>query len=153
MNTEIIHYLTQDELKQLLVKVTSKRGKALLLLAYSYGLRASEIGKLRREDIDFQRLKIRIQCLKNSISSEYPLGGQRSPDRALAYPPTEGLIEAFARPDHNDEHQALGRVDLIYDAIRCAFVTEMVRPKSFEIKGERLSLVRVLLDFGEMYRL
>ncbi|MEM4723526.1 MAG: site-specific integrase [Candidatus Hadarchaeum sp.] len=73
MNTETIHYLTQDELKRLLSKVASKRDKALLLLAYSYGLRASEIGMLRREDIDFQRLKIRITRLKNSISSEYPL--------------------------------------------------------------------------------
>jgi integrase len=73
MNTNTIHYLTQEELKQLLSQVASKRDKALILLAYSYGLRASEVGLLRREDIDFDRLKIRIQRLKGSISSEYPL--------------------------------------------------------------------------------
>jgi integrase len=73
MNTNTIYYLTQEELRRLLATVTNKRDKALILLAYSYGLRASEIGMLRREDIDFQRLKIRIQRLKNSISSEYPL--------------------------------------------------------------------------------
>jgi len=73
MKTETIHYLTQEELKKLLRNVTSKRDKALILLAYSYGLRASEVGLLRREDIDFDRLKIRIQRLKGSISSECPL--------------------------------------------------------------------------------
>ena len=73
MKTETIHYLTQEELKRLLKQVASKRDKALILLAYSYGLRASEVGLLRREDLDFERLKIRIHRLKGSISSEYPL--------------------------------------------------------------------------------
>jgi integrase len=73
MKTQTIHYLTQEELKRLLKQVASKRDKALILLAYSYGLRASEISLLRREDIDFARLKIRIQRVKGSISAEYPL--------------------------------------------------------------------------------
>jgi type 1 fimbriae regulatory protein FimB len=73
MRTETIHYLSQEELKALLKQAKSKRDKALIFLAYSYGLRASEVGLLRREDIDFERMKIRIHRLKNSISSEYPL--------------------------------------------------------------------------------
>lgn len=73
MKTNTIHYLTQEELKQLLSTIANKRDKALFLLAYSYGLRASEVGLLRREDIDFDRLKVRIQRIKGSISSEYPL--------------------------------------------------------------------------------
>ena len=73
MRTKTIHYLSQEELKELLKNVTSKRDMALILLAYSYGLRASEVGLLRREDIDFERLKIRITRVKGSISSEYPL--------------------------------------------------------------------------------
>ena len=73
MNTNTIHYLTQEELKELLRNVTSKRDMALILLSYSYGLRASEVGLLRREDIDFERLKIRITKVKGSISAEYPL--------------------------------------------------------------------------------
>lgn len=73
MRTETIYYLSQEELRGLLAGVASKRDKALFLLAYSYGLRASEVGLLRREDVDFERLKIRITRLKGSISSEYPL--------------------------------------------------------------------------------
>jgi integrase len=73
MKTETIHYLSQEELKRLLKEIVTKRDKALILLAYSYGLRASEVGLLRREDIDFERMKIRIQRMKGSISAEYPL--------------------------------------------------------------------------------
>lgn len=73
MKTETIDYLTQDELKRLLNIIDSKRDRAIIYLAYTYGLRASEIGALTREDIDFTRLKIRVNRLKNSISSEYPL--------------------------------------------------------------------------------
>lgn len=73
MNTQTIHYLTKDELKQLLKAIDNKRDRAIILTAYTYGLRASEIGILQRDDIDFERLRIRIHRLKNSISSEYPL--------------------------------------------------------------------------------
>jgi integrase len=73
MNSQTIDYLTQDELKRLLKAIDSKRDKAILLLAYTYGLRASEVGMLKRDDVDFERLKIRVTRLKNSISSEYPL--------------------------------------------------------------------------------
>jgi len=73
MNTDTIHYLTQDELTRLFGVVESKRDHAIVRIAYTYGLRASEIGLLEREDVDFERLKIRIRRLKGSISSEYPL--------------------------------------------------------------------------------
>ncbi len=72
MNTQTIHYLTQEELKRLLSVITSKRDRAIILLAYAYGLRASEIGELQRDDIDWERLRIRIRRKKGSISSEYP---------------------------------------------------------------------------------
>lgn len=52
--------------------LTSKRDQALFRVAYTYGL-ASEIGLMHREDVDLARLKIRIQRLKGSISSDYPL--------------------------------------------------------------------------------
>lgn len=73
MKTETVDYLTQDELKKLLGVIDSKRDRAIIYLAYTYGLRVSEIGSLTREDVDFARLKIRVNRLKNSISSEYPL--------------------------------------------------------------------------------
>ena len=73
MKTDTIHYLTQDELTRLFGVVESKRNQAIFRVAYTYGLRASEIGLLAQDDVDFDRLKIRIRRLKGSISSEYPL--------------------------------------------------------------------------------
>lgn len=72
-NIKSIKYLTQDELKSLLKVIISKRDKAIFLLAYRHGLRASELGILRLEDVDLGRGRIRINRLKNSQGGEYPM--------------------------------------------------------------------------------
>lgn len=72
-NIKTIKYLTQDELRSLLRVITSKRDKAIFLLAYRHGLRASEIGVLRVEDVDLNRGRIRINRLKHSQGGEYPM--------------------------------------------------------------------------------
>ena len=45
-----MQFLTQEELRRLLAVIKDKRDKALFLLAYRHGLRASEIGLLQRTD-------------------------------------------------------------------------------------------------------
>lgn len=60
MNTNTFHYLAQEELKQLLSVVANKRDKVVILLAYSYGLRASEVRLLRREGVEFDWLKAQV---------------------------------------------------------------------------------------------
>lgn len=72
-NSNNIHYLTQDEMKRLLEVVKSKRDKAIFFLAYRHGFRASEIGLLKRTDVDLKKGRIYIQRLKGSYSGEYPL--------------------------------------------------------------------------------
>jgi len=72
-NIKSIKYLTQDELKSLLKVIVSKRDKAIFLLAYRHGLRASELGMLRLEDVDLARGRIRIVRLKHSQGGEYPM--------------------------------------------------------------------------------
>ena len=42
-----IHFLTQDELRQLFKVIRSKRDKTIFLVAYRHGLRASEVGLLQ----------------------------------------------------------------------------------------------------------
>ena len=42
-----------------------KHDKALFLLAYSHGLRASEIGLLQRSDMDLKQGRITTHCLKD----------------------------------------------------------------------------------------
>jgi site-specific recombinase XerD len=68
-----ITFLTQDELRQLLKVIRSKRDKAIFLTAYRHGLRASEIGLLQRADVDAKQGRISIHRLKGSISGMYPM--------------------------------------------------------------------------------
>ena len=68
-----LKYLTEDEVQRLLSIIEGKRDRILFLLAYRHGLRASEVGLLRVDDLDFKKLRIKIQRLKGSHSGEHPL--------------------------------------------------------------------------------
>jgi site-specific recombinase XerD len=68
-----IHFLTQAEMRALLDVIAAKRDYAMFLLAYRHGPRASEIGLLRREDLDLKQYRIRIHRLKNSLAGPHPL--------------------------------------------------------------------------------
>lgn len=78
--TVTIKFLTLDETKRLFSRIKDKRDKAIFLTAYRHGLRASEVGLLRVEDLDLKRLKIMLHRLKGSLSGEHPL----QPDEARA---------------------------------------------------------------------
>ncbi len=77
---ETIKFFTLDETRRLFGQITDKRDKAIFLLAYRHGLRASEIGLLRTSDLDLKRLRIMIHRLKGSLAGEHPL----QPDEARA---------------------------------------------------------------------
>lgn len=67
-------YLEEDELQKLLSvikKTDNARDYALYLVAYNHGLRASEIGLLEVDHINFKTSHIKIQRLKGSNSGEY----------------------------------------------------------------------------------
>ena len=68
-----IQFLTQSEMRALLAVIDAKRDAALFLIAYRHGLRASEVGLLRVEDLDMQQYRLRIQRLKHSLSGLHPL--------------------------------------------------------------------------------
>ena len=59
---------------------SNPRDRALFLVAYRHGLRASEVGLLRIEDIDFRVLRLMLHRLKGSHSGVHPL----QPDEAKA---------------------------------------------------------------------
>ena len=72
MRTDAIKFLTLQETTRLFHRLASyRREKAIFLLAYRHGLRASEVGMLRIEDIDFKTLRIMIHRLKGSHSGEH----------------------------------------------------------------------------------
>lgn len=71
--TETIKFLTESEVKKLISHISSKRDKAIFLLAYRHGLRASEVGLLQRNDFDEKQLRLNIHRLKGSLSGVHPL--------------------------------------------------------------------------------
>lgn len=66
-------YLTEQELKQVLGVIKSPRDRAIFVLAYWRGLRASEIGRIPWSDWDQKKKKIYIFRLKSSLAGEFPL--------------------------------------------------------------------------------
>ncbi len=56
--TETIKFLTLDEIQRLLGIISDKRDKAIFLIGYRHGLRASEIGLLQIQDLDCCKFKI-----------------------------------------------------------------------------------------------
>ena len=70
-NIKSIKYPTQDELKRLFGVIESKRDKAIFLIAYRHGLRVSEVGMVRIEDVDLAKGRIRIDRLKHSLGGEH----------------------------------------------------------------------------------
>jgi type 1 fimbriae regulatory protein FimB len=101
--TETIRFLTLEELARLFaVARASPRDRALFLIAYRHGLRASEVGLLRTDDIDFRALRIMVHRLKGSHSGAHPmqpdevkalrahLRGQPSPPSPVLFPSNRG---------------------------------------------------------------
>ena len=73
---ETIRFLTFDELKGLfnIIKAEgNKRDRALFLLAYRHGLRASEVGMLHKSDVDFKQLRLMCHRLKGSYSGQHTM--------------------------------------------------------------------------------
>jgi site-specific recombinase XerD len=68
-----IHFLTQRELRTLFRVMTRKRDRALFLIAYRHGLRASEVGLLQVDDVNFVQQRLTIRRLKRSLPGIYPL--------------------------------------------------------------------------------
>lgn len=81
LRTDTIKFLTDDETGRLFQQIgTNRRDRAMFLIAYRHGLRASEIGLLRLEDIDLKTLRLMVHRLKGSHSGAHPL----QPDEAKA---------------------------------------------------------------------
>ena len=79
--TDTIKFLTPDEIGRLLAAAQANvRDRALFLIAYRHGLRASEVGLLRAGDLDLRTLRLMVHRLKGSHSGAHPL----QPDEAKA---------------------------------------------------------------------
>lgn len=68
-----IQYLTQEELAAFFKVIKRPRDLTLFNMIYKYGLRISEARMLKVYDISLTKNTVRVQRLKGSVSSEYPL--------------------------------------------------------------------------------
>src|SRR5579859_7446051 len=75
-----IKFLTADEARRLFGAIDNKRDRAMFLVAYRHGLRASEVGMLHVADVDLKKLRIMVHRVKGSLPGEHPL----QPDEAKA---------------------------------------------------------------------
>lgn len=66
-------FLTQDEIRRLFGAITNKRDRAMFLVAYRHGMRASEVGLLQVGDIDWRERRIYVRRLKGSLSGVHRL--------------------------------------------------------------------------------
>ncbi len=80
MRLATIKLLTADETRRLFAVIKRERDRAMFLLAYRHGLRASEIGMLHVTDVDLKKLRVMIRRVKGSLPGEHPL----QPDEAKA---------------------------------------------------------------------
>ena len=78
---ETTKFLTFDELKRpfnVIRTEGNKRDRALFLLIYRHGLRASAVGRLHKTDVDFKQLRIYCHRLNGSYSRQHTM----EPDEA-----------------------------------------------------------------------
>jgi type 1 fimbriae regulatory protein FimB len=67
-------FLTQDELRRFLHQCLTERDRAMLLIAYRHGLRASEVGLLQVGDVDLVLRTLFCRRLRGSREGAQPLG-------------------------------------------------------------------------------
>jgi site-specific recombinase XerD len=75
-----IHVLTHGQIEQLFAVITDLRDRAIFLVAYRHGLRASEVSLLEKTDVDLAKTKITIRRLTRRPSAIHTL----QEDEALA---------------------------------------------------------------------
>lgn len=62
--------LTRREVERFFAQITDGRDRALFAAMYDFGLRASEVGLLLREHVDFHTRRIHVPRLKGGIAGE-----------------------------------------------------------------------------------
>lgn len=74
--------LNEDELRKLFNALANKKHKAMLFMAYSAGLRVSEIVNLKIAHIDSKRMQIFIERAKGLYSMPCAVAGHGCVERA-----------------------------------------------------------------------
>ena len=138
--------LTRDEINSLVSVCTNTKHKALLLLAYGSGLRASEIGRLRVKDIDSKEMRVLVRGGKSNrdhytILSQNTLEALRGYWRTFRPNSPEGYLFPGMK---NVGHLTKAAITLAFDnSINRANIAKEVSPHSL-----RASFATHLLEDG-----
>jgi site-specific recombinase XerD len=138
--------LSRSEVGQLIDAVTNTKHKAMLMLAYSAGLRVSEIARLKVADIDSEGMRIFVRAGKGG-KDRYTLLSKTCLDMLRRY------WKGF-RPDHPEGYLFLGVRSLDHigpDGIEYAFKKAHVasgNSKAVSIPSLRPSFATPLLENG-----
>jgi integrase len=68
-----IHVLSYAEMQRLLSVISDVRDRALFLIAYRHGLRASEVVQMQQVDVDFPNSKISIRRIGRGMQDQHAL--------------------------------------------------------------------------------
>jgi type 1 fimbriae regulatory protein FimB/type 1 fimbriae regulatory protein FimE len=69
-------YLTEDEVERILKHADNERDRAMILMAYTHGLRVTELINTQWRQIDLDEARVRVIRLKESEDSVHPLRGR-----------------------------------------------------------------------------
>jgi len=86
--------LSREEVARLIAAAGNLKHQTALSVAYGAGLRASEVGLLRTDDIDFRALRIMVHRLKGSHSVMACFSAQ-APNRPAYRVATQGVTPLF----------------------------------------------------------
>src|ERR1051326_4815790 len=75
LSQRLPRYMTQTDVRAFFAVIADPRDQALFALVYHYGLRVSEVGLLRRGDIDLPRGRLTVKRAKGGLWTERPLLG------------------------------------------------------------------------------
>jgi site-specific recombinase XerD len=150
--------LSQDEVRRVIASAANRKQRALLAATYGAGLRVSEVVRLKLEDIDAQRMSLRVEQGKGAKDRDTLLSPRLLEElRAYwrAYRPTRWLFPARdgQRPMDVTTAQkfyyaAKGRAGLTkrggIHALRHAFATHLLEA------GTDLHTIQRLLGHGDI---
>ena len=108
-------------------RLVDKRDRAILMLFITYGLRASEVGGLRLDDLDWENEMFRVRCPK--------------PGRTHTYPLSRGVGDAILRYIREVRPSGFGRA-LFFTM--CAPIRPLSRRALGKIVSDRLAALGIV---------
>ena len=105
--------LTRREVERLFAQITDERDRALFAAMYYFGLRASEVGLLRRDHVDFRTRRIHIPRLKGGLAGEKAMTAEYL-GLLRAYIATRSDTLPYLFPSRNARPVSRQRIDRLF---------------------------------------